>query len=180
MIFELTRDYAIVVPLMIANMVSLAISRNFQRVPIYEALALQDGIHLPRHSRERDESGPFVADIMYTEPAILPASTLVADAVSRGPAIAVAAGRHSVAAFSRSELEDAAEYGMQSEPLDTLVEMREENPHLHADHLIEEALEKLQEAGVEAAPVVDRSDISVVRGVVTLASVRQSFGVGKS
>ncbi len=180
MIFELTRDYAIVVPLMIANMVSLAISRNFQRIPIYEALALQDGIHLPRHSRERDESGPFVADIMYTEPAILPASTLVADAVIRGPAIAVAAGRHSVAAFSRSELEDAAEFGMQSEPLDTLVEMREENPHLHADHLIEEALEKLQEAGVEAAPVVDRSDISVVRGVVTLAAVRQSFGVGKA
>ena len=68
---------------------------------------------------------------------------------------------------------------MQSEPLDTLVQMRDENPHLHTDHLIEEALEKLQEAGVEAAPVVDRSDVSVVRGVVTLAAVRRAFGVGK-
>jgi CBS domain-containing protein len=104
---------------------------------------------------------------------------LVADAVARGPAIAVAAGRHSVAAFSRAELEDAAGFGMPAEPLDTLVEMREENPHLHADHLIEEALEKLQDAGVEAAPVVDRSDVSVVRGVVTLAAVRRAFGVGK-
>jgi CIC family chloride channel protein len=33
MIFELTRDYAIVVPLMIANLVSFVISRRFQRVP---------------------------------------------------------------------------------------------------------------------------------------------------
>ena len=69
---------------------------------------------------------------------------------------------------------------MQTEPLDALVEMREQNPHLHADHLIEEALERLQDAGVEAAPVVDRSDISIVCGVVTLSAVRKAFGVGKS
>ena len=53
MIFELTRDYAIVVPVMIANMVSFVISRRLQSVPVYEALALQDGIHLPRPARER-------------------------------------------------------------------------------------------------------------------------------
>jgi CBS domain-containing protein len=67
---------------------------------------------------------------------------------------------------------------MQSERLDVLVEMREDNPQLHADHSIDEALEKLQDAGVEAAPVVDRSDNSIVRGVVTLAAVRKAFGVG--
>src|SRR5580704_450265 len=47
MIFETTRDYAIIVPLMISNLVSLFISSRLQREPIYEVLARQDGIHLP-------------------------------------------------------------------------------------------------------------------------------------
>src|SRR5216684_2234228 len=47
MIFEMTRDYSVIVPLMIANLVSLFISSRLQKQPIYEALAVQDGIHLP-------------------------------------------------------------------------------------------------------------------------------------
>jgi len=52
MIFETTRDYSVIVPLMISNLVSFFISSKFQREPIYEVLARQDGIHLPSaHSR---------------------------------------------------------------------------------------------------------------------------------
>jgi CIC family chloride channel protein len=47
MIFEITQDYQILVPLMVANMLSLWISRRYQREPIYHALLAQDGIHLP-------------------------------------------------------------------------------------------------------------------------------------
>src|SRR5882724_4590378 len=47
MIFEMTQDYSVIVPLMISNLVSLFISSRLQRQPIYEALAVQDGIHLP-------------------------------------------------------------------------------------------------------------------------------------
>ncbi|PYV52320.1 MAG: chemotaxis protein CheA [Acidobacteria bacterium] len=47
MIFEMTQDYAVIVPLMISNLVSLFISSRLQRTPIYEALAIQDGVHLP-------------------------------------------------------------------------------------------------------------------------------------
>jgi CIC family chloride channel protein len=46
MIFEITQDYQILVPLMVANMLSLAISRHFQAEPIYHALLRQDGIVL--------------------------------------------------------------------------------------------------------------------------------------
>jgi CIC family chloride channel protein len=42
MIFELTRDYTIIVPVMIANLISFAISYRLQRQPIYEALAHQE------------------------------------------------------------------------------------------------------------------------------------------
>jgi CIC family chloride channel protein len=47
MIFEITQDYHIIVPLMVANMLSLAISRHFQPDPVYHALLRQDGVHLP-------------------------------------------------------------------------------------------------------------------------------------
>src|SRR5262250_1049357 len=53
MIFEMTRDYSIIVPLMISNLVSFYISYRLQPKPIYEALALQDGIHLPSPNTQR-------------------------------------------------------------------------------------------------------------------------------
>ena len=44
MVFEITRDYSIIVPLMIANLISYYISSRLQEEPIYEALLHQDGI----------------------------------------------------------------------------------------------------------------------------------------
>jgi CIC family chloride channel protein len=46
MIFEITQDYQILVPLMVANLLSFVISRRLQPTPIYHALLMQDGIHL--------------------------------------------------------------------------------------------------------------------------------------
>src|SRR5271156_6176558 len=56
MIFEITRDYAVIVPLMISNLVSLFIASRLQKQPIYEALARQDGIHLPT-AETREQEG---------------------------------------------------------------------------------------------------------------------------
>ena len=47
MIFEVTRDYTIIVPLMIANMCSYVLAQKLHRLPIYEALSRQDGIIMP-------------------------------------------------------------------------------------------------------------------------------------
>ncbi|MGO9240452.1 MAG: chloride channel protein [Bryobacteraceae bacterium] len=47
MIFEVTRDYTIIVPLMIANMCSYVLAQRLQKLPIYEALSRQDGITMP-------------------------------------------------------------------------------------------------------------------------------------
>jgi CIC family chloride channel protein len=46
MIFELTQDYQILVPLMIANMISYGIARRLRPVPVYHALLKQDGVDL--------------------------------------------------------------------------------------------------------------------------------------
>jgi chloride channel protein, CIC family len=47
MIFEVTRDYTIIVPLMIANLCSYVLAQKLQKLPIYEALSRQDGITMP-------------------------------------------------------------------------------------------------------------------------------------
>lgn len=57
MIFEMTQDYAVIVPLMISNLVSLFISSRLQPQPIYEALAVQDGIHLPTAETRQRHGG---------------------------------------------------------------------------------------------------------------------------
>lgn len=51
MIFELTRDYTIIVPLMIANLCSYLVAQRLQHQPIYEALAAQEGVRMPVASR---------------------------------------------------------------------------------------------------------------------------------
>jgi CIC family chloride channel protein len=65
MIFEITQDYQILVPLMVANLLSLAISRRYQPEPIYEALLRQDGIVLgertPAEPRGEPPLGPDLA-----------------------------------------------------------------------------------------------------------------------
>jgi chloride channel protein, CIC family len=56
MIFEITRDYTIIVPLMISNLIAYFISHKLQRQPIYEALSYQEGVHLPNaQSRSQAE-----------------------------------------------------------------------------------------------------------------------------
>jgi len=56
MIFEITQDYQILVPLMVANMLSFAISKRYQPVPVYHALLQQDGIDLQAGERTLEAS----------------------------------------------------------------------------------------------------------------------------
>ncbi|HNY31238.1 MAG TPA: chloride channel protein [Fibrobacteria bacterium] len=52
-ICELTGDYGLILPLMLANMVSFVISRRMALRPIYDALLHQDGIDLEDGAREQ-------------------------------------------------------------------------------------------------------------------------------
>jgi len=64
MIFEMTRDYTIIVPLMISNLVSFYTSSRLQRTPVDEALSHQIEIHLPSAPTKRDASQYRVRDAM--------------------------------------------------------------------------------------------------------------------
>jgi CIC family chloride channel protein len=179
MIFEMTQDYAVIVPLMICNLISLFIASRLQRTPIYEALAIQDGIHLPSAHTHARGGHRQVARVMCPAPDPLPASLAVAEAVdrlraSKASTALVADERGLVGVMSASALADPS---IAEKRLLDLVNPLS-FPHVHTDHGLHLALERLGNHGLDLLPVVSRANAHQVLGVVTLHDVLQSYGVG--
>ncbi len=181
MIFEMTRDYAVIVPLMIANLTSLFISRRFQKQPIYEALAQQDGIHLPTPGTLHQTSSRTMAQVMRAPRQILSAGMRVEDAAEETRAgqtriWPVADKEHFMGMLSRETLECALVDGRKEQPLKNIIEAQHV-PHVHMDHALHLALERMSTYHVDILPVVNRADIHRLEGVVMLKDVLQSYGV---
>ncbi|MGA2570906.1 MAG: chloride channel protein [Terracidiphilus sp.] len=183
MIFEMTRDYAVIVPLMIANLTSLFISSRFQKQPVYDALARQDGIHLPSHSTRDELSRRTVAQIMRNSPQILPAQMRVEDAIEQtrsGPfrIWPVADMGHFLGILNREELERAFVDGRREQPLASLVETQHVL-HVHTDHALHVALERMSKHRLDVVPVLHRADLHKLEGVVTLPDVLDAYGIDR-
>jgi CIC family chloride channel protein len=183
MIFEMTQDYAVIVPLMIANMVSLFIASRLQHEPIYEALAVQDGIHLPS-AKTRQRSGQRqVIRVMRTASESLPAEITVREALERARSSEVRTwlmtdrrGVVGVINFARleRELTEGADKKL-GELVDALV-----FPHVHADQGLDLALERMGANQIEILPVVSRADVHKLEGIVTLRDVLDAYGVSRA
>jgi CIC family chloride channel protein len=50
-------------------------------------------------------------------------------------------------------------------------------PHVHTDHAVHLALERMSSAHLDILPVVNRADVHKLEGVVTLRDVLDSYGV---
>ncbi|MGP8173161.1 MAG: chloride channel protein [Terracidiphilus sp.] len=181
MIFEMTRDYAVIVPLMIANLTSFFISSRFQKQPIYEALAHQDGIHLPSRSTRDEPNQRTVAQVIRKSPQILSAQMRIEDAVEQTRSSQlriwpVADKDYFLGMLTRETLGCAFADGRKEQPLKDIVETIHV-PHLHADHALHLALERMSKYHLDVLPVVHRADIHKLEGVVTLADVLNAYGI---
>jgi CIC family chloride channel protein len=183
MIFEMTQDYAVIVPLMIANLVSLFIASRLQHEPIYEALAVQDGIHLPS-AKTRQRSGQRqVVRIMRTAGQLLPAEITVREALesvrsSEARTWLVTDRRGVVGVINLSWLEREMAEGADKK-LGELVDALA-FPHVHPDQGLDLALERMGTNQIEILPVVNRADVHKLEGVVTLRDVLDAYGVSRS
>jgi CIC family chloride channel protein len=182
MIFETTRDYAIIVPLMISNLVSFFISSKLQRQPIYEVLAHQDGIHLPGAESRSVEGQRRVISAMRPATEILDADMTVQDAMEAVRASAlhswpVVDNSGIVGVISLSVLQNAWGDNGGGRRLKEFVDARE-FPHLHVDHPLSVALERMGTTHLDALPVVSRADVHKLEGVVTLQEVLSFYGFG--
>jgi chloride channel protein, CIC family len=173
MIFEITQDYQILVPLMVANMLSFVISRRYQPVSVYHALLHQDGIHLPLPGTQAAASGRTARQIMRTR--ILPISPELSteqawqQIVDRDePGYLVGTADHLFGVVTREQLAEWRTIGKSTDRIGSLVNRH--FVHVHPDHPLDIVLDRLSEArGV--LPVVSRADATRVEGVVTADSL---------
>jgi CIC family chloride channel protein len=181
MIFEITRDYAVIVPLMISNLVSFFISSNLQRKPIYEELAHQDGIHLPTAETRQQGGLRQVSQAMRPVTEVLSAAMTVQEAMektrkSSASAWVVSDERGVRGVLSRKMLEEAVRQGGTAKPLVELI-TTVEFVHVHPDHPLNVALERLGASRLEILPVVARANARQLEGIVTLQDVLMLYGV---
>jgi CIC family chloride channel protein len=172
MIFELTQDYQILVPLMVANALSFAISRKYQPKPVYHALLEQNHIYLP--GPESRFAGAWrVRDIMTSDMDFLPAEIPIQDALETGAArksafVLVGSREHLLGFVTSKSAEEAVTSGKGTQPIGSLVSREFE--YLHPDQSLEYALERFGPTpGV--MPVISRNENRRVEGVITLESI---------
>jgi len=181
MIFEMTRDYPVIVPLMISNMISLFICSLIQHEPTYEALAIQDGIHLPAGGSRARLGMRQVARVMKPPEELLPAELTVRDVAERTRlgkfrSFIVTDKRGVIGVVSRHVLEkEMAEDPEQA--LEKIVDVLK-FPHVHADQGLDQALERMGANHLDVLPVVNRGNVHKLEGIVTLSDVLEAYGVG--
>jgi CIC family chloride channel protein len=180
MIFEMTQDYAVIVPLMIANLVSLFVASRLQHDPIYEALAVQDGIHLPGPKGRQRRGQRQVVSVMRTAGQLLPAEITVQEArervrLSELGTWLVTDSQGVIGVISLSRLERELAEGA-NKKLGELVDPLA-FPHVHPDHGLDLALEHMGVNKLEILPVVGRANVHELKGIVTLRDVLDAYGV---
>jgi chloride channel protein, CIC family len=180
MIFEMTQDYAVIVPLMTANLVSLFISSKLEPKPIYEALAIQDGIHLPSADRRKREGQWRVARVLQPAMEPLPADITVREATQRVRSSEsrswVVIDQRGVVGVINSLALDKAGAENDARPVLDLVG-RDSFPHVHSDQGLELALERMGAHQIDVLPVVSRANVNHLIGIVRLNDVLAAYGV---
>jgi CIC family chloride channel protein len=64
MVLEVSGNYSIIIPVILANTIAYLISRNLQPVGIFDVLSRQDGVDLPSMEEQREERVLRVEDAM--------------------------------------------------------------------------------------------------------------------
>ncbi|HEY7390363.1 MAG TPA: chloride channel protein [Bryobacteraceae bacterium] len=190
MIFETTRDYAIIVPLMISNLVAYFISSRLQEEPIYEALLHQDGIHLPLGARAR-EALLMVGNAYHPAAVLLSANQNVREAAAK---VSDKSGAWPVlengllrGMLTAKQIEDAMRTNRGDEPLRNLVPappppdqlVSSSFPHVHADHTLDMAMRRIAQSGLEVLPVVSRTDVRELKGVISFDDILAAYRMGE-
>jgi CIC family chloride channel protein len=178
MVIELSGSYTAILPIMIANMVAYLISRKYQRVPLFDLLARQDGLFLPSIEEQRDQVSLTVEVAMLADGAIvaLP-DELAADLARRAEAkheapILLHVRPADWLLLDREEIQRlAADGSLNSKAAEA--KPKGPLPVLFRDQSLEDALHAVGDW--PAVPVVSRADLSKLEGIVTLADILRAF-----
>lgn len=191
-IFEMTHNYSLILPLMAGNFFAYIISVRLRRIPIYDALLLQDGIslkRLPAYRGEQDWRNLPVGTIMTHDCQVVDGQLDAAANLEHIRAVGhlhhgypVGDGRQGgrlLGMVMLRELEAWADQGCR-EPLATLI-AGQKLIVVHPDDSIRGVANTLVTKDVLQAPVVSRKDSGKLLGIVTLHDIaRQQNAIEES
>ena len=181
-IFEMTQNYSLILPLMIGNFLAYIISVKLRSIPIYDALLLQDGISLkklPAYRGDRDWRNLPVSTIMTHDiRSVLGTLDAAANLVrikEEGhshhgyPIVSSENGQVLLGVITHHELEEIAEAGDSQ----AITDWVKGHPliAIHPDDSIRDAANTLVLKDVLQAPVVSRKDSRKLLGIVTLHDI---------
>ena len=178
MVIELTGSYTAILPIMVANLVAYFISRTYQKVPLFDLLARQDGFVLPSIEEQREQVPLTVEVAMKTDGSVVALPDELAGDLARraeeqkDALILVRMNPGQWLLLDRDELRRlAADGAMTTKAAEA--KPRGPLPILFRDQSLEDALHAVGDW--PAVPVVSRADLSKLEGIVTLADILRAF-----
>ena len=178
MVLEVSGNYSIIVPVIVANTFAYVISRALQPTPIFDLLTQQDGLQLPSMEEQREENILRVEDAMQpVEGPVLDAEKTLEDAVkmldhSEIEQLLVRLSPVGWGSVSKQQLLTMASQGNGATTLGALLPIAPV-PYLHPDHPLETALRHVDRWPL--VPVVNRADFRKLEGVVTQRDVLERY-----
>jgi chloride channel protein, CIC family len=179
MVLEVSGNYEIIVPVIVANTFSYLVSRSLQSVPIFDLLTRQDGLILPSLEEEREEAILRVEDAMLPVPAIILNAEDYVDANARrilGSSDLVFLVRMRSSGWStitREQLQRLFQEGKGELRLASVLPSQTV-PSLYPDLPLDSALRYVNNYAL--IPVVNRANFSKLEGVISSESVFQKYG----
>ncbi|MEM0966186.1 MAG: chloride channel protein [Verrucomicrobiota bacterium] len=187
-VFEMTQNYSLILPLMVGNLIAYLISTRLRAVPIYDALLIQDQVSLkrmPSYQGEQDWRNLPVSTIMTHDPVFLRNADALQSAYQE-------AGEHQhhaypvlgeaeelVGVITHHEIGEALDHGEERTISDLLKEKRIVS--VFPDHSIRDVANTLVVEDVMQVPVVSRKNPTKLLGIVTLHDVaRQQNAIDNS
>jgi CIC family chloride channel protein len=178
MVLEVSGNYSIILPVIVANTIAYVISRGLQPLAIFDILTRQDGLELPSMEEQREEGilrvedamraveGPILEGHQTVDQALIAAAQFTADdmLVRLSPS-----GWSSV---TKQQLRTMAEEGKGGAGLGSRLPIRH-IPPLHPDLPLETALRYVDRWPL--VPVVSRADFRQLEGVISERDVLERY-----
>jgi CIC family chloride channel protein len=179
-IFEMTNNYSIILPLMIANIASYIVAIELSPAPIYDALLTQDGIRLPQTERQALRQIP-VSDAMTEEVMTVNDGLSVNEALQYTQTLpehhrtypVVDLDGRLVGIITLNDLKRALAADQGGARLGEVVSKNFELAH--PDQTLDTAMIKLGRRGLSQLPVVSRMDNSKLLGIITLHDIAEAL-----
>ncbi len=178
MVIELSGNYTAILPVIISTMVAYGISRAYQKVPLFDVLARQDGTVLPSLEERREMMALAVEDAMRPADAVVcEPGEPITEIAKRAEAMP----EHALLLRMRPgewwllDREDVMRLAPDASPTVTAIRAKSKGPvpYLFPDQTLSEALVVMADWAV--LPVANRADLAKLEGILTLEDTLKAF-----